>query len=338
MLVAPYTPRSWFNVCSYSIYCNEGHAAGYCIFMWFWIPTLMIDHAMSFVAVVNAAGFTQAAKRSGISKAKLSRDVKELEGKLGIQLLHRTTRAFSMTEQGKEFYESCRGIEEIYSNSIESLKRNFSSMSGTLKITAPTDFGVKFLVPIIREFCEQYSSMNVSLSLTNINENLTEGQYDLAIRIANKLPDSSLRMLTLMQFQRIVCATPAYIKKNQAPKKPQDLKNHLCTSNINRSMNTVRPSWAFYDGKKIVNYSLEKFIEADSYDLQKQLAESSVCIARLPSYYITEELKAGILVELLQTVKKPVIYAYVLYPDTLQLPHKTRVFIELIKKYLDKIK
>ncbi len=298
----------------------------------------MIDHAMSFVAVVNAAGFTQAAKRTGISKAKLSRDVKDLEEKLGIQLLHRTTRAFSLTEQGKQFYESCRGIEEIYGHAIESLKRDFSAMSGTLKLTAPTDFGVKFLAPVISEFCENYPAMNVSLSLTNINENLTDGQYDLAIRIANKLPDSSLRMVTLMEFQRIVCASPAYIKNNQAPKNPKDLKHHLCSSNINRNINSVKPSWAFYEGKKIVNYSLEKYIEADSYDLQKQLAESGVCIARLPSYYITQELKSGKLIELFQKFKKPVIYAYGLYPDTLQIPHKTRVFIELIKKYLNKIK
>lgn len=296
----------------------------------------MINYALSFVAVVNAEGFTQAAKRTGISKAKLSRHVKELETKLGIQLLHRTTRTLSLTEQGKQFYESCQNIEEIYDNAVESLKRDFSAMRGTLKITAPLDFGVKFLAPVLREFCKKYPLMNISLSLTNLNENLTESNYDLAIRIASKLPDSNLRMVMLMQFQRIVCASPSYLKNNQAPKKPSDLKKYLCASNINRSMNAVKPSWAFYERKKIVNYPLEKYIEADSYDLQKQLAELGVCIARLPSYFISKELQSGKLIELLPSIKKPVVYAYLLYPDTILVPHKTRVFIDMFKAYLSK--
>lgn len=296
----------------------------------------MINYALSFIAVVNAAGFTQAAKRTGISKAKLSRHVKELEAKLGLQLLHRTTRTFALTEQGKQFYESCQGIEEIYDNAVESIKRDFTVMRGTLKLTAPVDFSVKFLAPVIREFCKKYPLMNISLSLTNLNENLTEGQYDLAIRVASKLPDSNLRMLTLMEFQRVICASPAFLKNNPAPKKPADLKKHLCASIMNRGMNAVKPSWAFYQGKKVVNYPLEKFIEADSYDLQKQLVESGACIGRLPAYYVSKELQSGKLIELFPTIKKPVVYAYVLYPDTILMPHKTRVFIDMLKQHLAK--
>jgi DNA-binding transcriptional LysR family regulator len=294
---------------------------------------IVINYALSFVAVVKAAGYTQAAKQTGISKAKLSRHVKELETLLGIQLLHRTTRTFALTEQGKQFFDSCQNIEEIYGNAIENLKRDFSSMRGILKVTAPTDFGVKFLAPIIEAFCKKYPLMNVHLSLSNLNENLTEQQYDLAIRVANQLPDSNLRMTTVMEFTRLICAAPAYLKNNKPPKKSSDLKNHLCATIANRSMNTVKPSWTLYDGKKLVNYSLDRYIEVDSYDLQKQLIESGVCIGRLPSYYVTKELASGKLVELLPAIKKPTTYVYLLYPDTILLPHKTRAFMDLAKEH-----
>ena len=175
--------------------------------------------------------------------------------------------------------------------------------------------------------------MNIKLSLTNLNENLTEGQYDLAIRVTNKLPDSNLRMVKLMQFERRICASPAYLKNHPMPKNPADLKNHLCVSIMNQSLNTVKPSWLLYEGKNLVNYPLEKYIEVDSYALQKQLAESGTCVARLPSYYINKELQSGKLVELFPHIKKPAVYAYLLYPDTILVPHKTRVFIDMLKQY-----
>lgn len=294
----------------------------------------MINYALSYIAVVNAAGYTQAAKQSGISKAKLSRHVKELEKLLGIQLLHRTTRTFALTEQGKQFYESCQGIEEVFENAVENLKRDFTSMKGMLRITAPTDFGAKFLAPVISDFCKEYPLMNVNLSLTNISENLVEQQYDLAIRIANKLPDSSLRMITLMQFKRVIVCSPSYLKNHQELTTLDDLKNHLCATITNRNINAIKPSWAFLEGKKLVNYPLEHTIEVDSYPLQQELIESGICIGRLPSYQIANELKSGKLIELLPDVEKPTTYVYLLYPDAIIIPHKTRAFIDLIKIHL----
>lgn len=293
----------------------------------------MINYALSFVSVVRAAGFTEASKQTGISKAKLSRHVKELESMLGIQLLHRTTRRFALTEQGKQFYDSCENLEEIYNNAIENLKQDFSTMRGMLKVTAPVDFGIKFLTPIIHEFCQSYPFMNIHLSLSNVAENLTEEQFDLAIRVANQLPDSNLRMINLMQFHRVICAAPAYIKKHGAVKNPDDLKNHLCVTISNQNPNVIKPAWAISEGKKAVNYPLDRYIEVDSYAMQQELIESGICIGRLPSYQIVDALQSGSLVELLPDVQMPTTYAYLLYPDTLILPHKTRVFIDLVKEH-----
>lgn len=292
---------------------------------------LLIYYSLSFAAVVRAQGFSAAAKNSGVSKAQLSRHVSSLENLLGIKLLHRTTRSISLTEQGKQFFEACVGIEENCADAVNQLKHDFSAMQGTLKITAPVDFGIQFLPPIIHEFSKQYPKMNIILSFSNVNENVTDQAYDLAIRIANRLPDSNLRMRTILEFKRIICASPRYLKDNVTPKNLDELKNHHCITSINRNINNIYPQWQFYINDKMINYKLDKFIEVDSLFAQLELIKLGTGIGRMPSYFIQKELKKGELIELFADIEKPNTYAYLLYPDTPVLPTKTRIFIDFIK-------
>lgn len=291
---------------------------------------LLIYYALSFSAVVKARSFSQAAKNTGISKAQLSRHVSALEGLLGIQLLHRTTRSIALTEQGKNFFISCEKIEEICSEATNDLNHDFSQMRGTLKITAPIDFGIQFLPPIVHEFSKQYPNINVILSLSNINENLAEQTYDLAIRIANQLPDSNLRMRTLFKFKRLFCAAPHYFNDKVQPTHPSELKDYHCITSVNRNPNNIHPQWQFYINKKNVNYRLEKFIEIDSLYAQLELIKCGTGIGRMPNYLIKKEIDSGELIELFQDIEKPDSYVYLLYPDALVLPKKTRIFIDFI--------
>lgn len=292
----------------------------------------LIYYALSFSSVVKAGGYSNAAKNLSISKAQLSRHVSALEALLGIQLLHRTTRSITLTEQGKQFFAACEVIEENCSDAVNQLKHNFNNMSGTLKVTAPIDFGIQFLPSIIDEFTKQYPNMNVILTLCNMNENLAEKTYDLAIRIANHLPDSDLRMRTIMEFKRTICAAPNYFKNKKIPKHPDELKNHLCITSVNRNMNNIRPQWQFCVNDKTVNFKLDKFIEVDSLFAQLKLIKLESGIGRMPSYLIKDEINSGELIELFQDFEKPSSYIYLLYPNMMVLPTKTLVFIEFIKK------
>lgn len=291
----------------------------------------LIYYALSFSNVVKAGGFSNAAKKSGISKAQLSRHVNALESLLGIQLLHRTTRSMALTEQGKQFFKACETLEDNCIEAVNAVKQDFSNMTGTLKITAPIDFGIQFLPPIIDQFTKQHPDMNVIVSLSNVNENLTEQNYDLGIRIANRLPDSNLRMRTIMKFKRLICASPHYFKDKRKPKHPQDLKNYHCITSLNRNMSTIYPHWQFYIDNKVVNYKLEKFIEVDSLFAQLELIKLGSGIGRMPSYFIKKEIQTGQLVELFTRIEKPNTYVYLLYPDMEVLPRKTRVFIDFVK-------
>lgn len=292
----------------------------------------LIAYALSFSAVVKAGGFSRAAKNSGVSKAQLSKHVSALESLLGIQLLYRTTRVMTLTEQGKQFFSSCEMLEETYAEAIHHLKHDFSSMQGTLKITAPIDFGIQFLPPIINDFSKQYPEMNAILSLSNANENLIEQNFDVAIRIANKLPDSNLRVYPILEFKRIICVAPQYPKNTSKLHDLNELKNHICITSVNRNNNIIYPQWQFQLDQKIINIKLEKFIEIDSLFAQLELIKLGTGIGRLPDYFIKNELKKGTLIELFSHIEKPATHVYLLYPNTRILPTKTRVFIDCIKK------
>lgn len=293
----------------------------------------LIYYALSFSAVVKAHSFSNAAKKAGVSKAQLSRHVSALETMLGIQLLHRTTRSIALTEQGKQFFTACEAIEESCAEAVNDLRHDFRNMHGNLKITAPIDFGIQFLPPIIDQFSKQYPNMNVVLSLSNANENLTEQSYDLAIRIATQLPDSNLRMRTIMKFKRFICVTPTYFKSKKRPKNLFELKDHQCITSINHNTNNIYPQWQFIINKKTVNYKLEKYIQVDSLSAQIALIKLGTGIGRMPSYLIQNELKSGELIEVFPDIEKPDSFVYVLYPDTIVLPKKTRLFIDFIKNY-----
>lgn len=294
----------------------------------------MIEYALSFVAVAKAGSFSLAAKNTGVSKACISRHVSQLEGLLGIPLLHRTTRSVILTEPGIRFFKACESIEENYQEAINSLTHDFKGMEGTLRVTAPIDFGIQFLPEVIDSFSKQYPNMNVILSLSNVNEMIVEGNHDLAIRIANQLPDSNLRMSTLLTFKRLICASPLYLKGKLAPDTIDAIKQHCCITSVNRNMNVVKPQWQFYVNKKTVNCTLHHSIEVDSLFAQFDLIKRGTGIGRMPDYFIGDALSSGELVEILPEVEKPNSYVYLLYPDSVALPQKTRVFIDFMKQHL----
>ena len=291
----------------------------------------MINYIFSFIAVVKAGNFSLAAKQISVSKAQLSRHVARLEQILGIQLLHRTTRSLKLTEHGKQFYDVIHRIDEQYQEAILSLKQDFSAIKGTLRITAPIDFGIEFLPDIIHQFTNNYPNINLIVSLSNKNEDLLVNNYDLAIRIANQLSDSSLRMKTLIKFKRLIVASPAYLKKTKTiPAQPNELKNHLCITSINHNASIIKPQWQFYRNDRMINYSLDQVIEVDSLLAQLSLIKLGTGIGRMPDYFICNELATGQLIELLPNIQKPFSYVYLLYPDMKLLPIKTRLFIDCL--------
>jgi DNA-binding transcriptional LysR family regulator len=297
---------------------------------------LLIYYALSFSAVVKAGGYSSAAKKIGISKAQLSRHVSALETMLGVRLLHRTTRTMTLTEQGQQFFSTYSGIEEQCVDAVNVLKNDFYGMHGTVKITAPVDFGIRFLPPMIDEFSKLYPNLNIVLSLSNAMEDLKKNNIDLAIRIANQLEDSDLKARQLKEFRRPICASVKYFKKGKVPRHPNELKHYRCITGVHNDMETIYPQWQFRIHNKWEKYKLESNIQIDSAFAQIELIKSGAGIGRVAEFYIKDELASGEIIELFPKLEKPRAHLYLLYLSTPVLPRKTQVLLEFATAYLKK--
>src|SRR5262245_50525709 len=184
-----------------------------------------LNEMLVFARVVQAGSFTTAAAQLGMPKSTVSRKVSELEERLGSRLLQRTTRALSLTDVGRTYYDYCARIV----GEIEEAERAVSSLQGTprglLRVTAPVN--VSFLGPIVSGFLERYSEVQIELFCTQRSVDLIEERYDLGIR-AGALVDSTLIARSLGTVRWFVVATRAYLKKHGRPRSPEELKEHRC--------------------------------------------------------------------------------------------------------------
>lgn len=292
----------------------------------------MIHNTLSFVAVVKSGSFTRAAKKIGVSKAQLSRNVKELEATLGIQLLYRTTRSLSLTESGEQFFFACSQIENTYEEAVANLKLAFSSIRGTLRITAPISFGSEFLPEILHQFTKKFPNIKVIVSLSSTTEDIIDQDFDLAIRIAPSLPSSSLRARIITKLHMVLCASPVIFENQKIPTNLDELNSCNCITSVNRKELT-KLYWLFYKNKQIVKFAPNSVIEIDSLRAQVQLVLKGAGIGRIPFIFIEKELRDGRLIEILPTVKQPHSFVYLLYPNRQTLPKKTQIFIDFLSDF-----
>lgn len=179
----------------------------------------------TFAHVVEAGSFAEAARRLGLGRAAVSHQIKLLEDRLGIRLLHRSTRSLSLTHAGEDFFESCKTILE----EAEAAHRRIQSLSeepvGRISLTCSTNFGLKRIIPLLSDFRKLYPKVDLDVELTDEITNLVEGGYDLAIR-SGPLADSGMRARRICGIERRICASPAYLEQRGRPTQPEELASH----------------------------------------------------------------------------------------------------------------
>lgn len=164
----------------------------------------------AFVAVVEAGGFSAAARKLGMPLATVSRKVSELEDFLKASLISRSTRKIALTQSGQSFYESCRRLLDDLGEAERTASGEYQAPRGELIVTAPIVFGRLHLVPVVVEFLKIYPDVDVRLLLDDQIVNLVEEQVDLAVRIS-ELPDSSMVATRIATIRPVICASPAYL-------------------------------------------------------------------------------------------------------------------------------
>lgn len=284
-----------------------------------------LNEIVVFARVVQAGSFTTAAVQLGMPKSTVSRKVSELEERLGARLLQRTTRALSLTDVGRTYYDYCARIV----GEIEEAERAVSSLQGTprglLRITAPVN--VSFLGPIVSEFLERYPEVQIELFCTQRSVDLIEERYDLGIR-AGMLADSTLIARSLGTVRWFVVATPAYLEKHGRPQSPEALANHACVlfgAGAAGPVNLERG-----DASVQINVSARLFVS--DMDVLRTAVTAGLGIGILPAFQCVPDLRSRRLERVLGDWNVPSSPVHVVYPSTRHVSPKVKTFIDHLQE------
>ena len=286
------------------------------------------DGINEFVCVVETESFTAAAKRLEVSVAHISRQVNQLEDRLGAKLLYRTTRKLRLTEVGEVYYQHARKILDDMQAAERAVMEMEGKPTGKLRITAPVYYGEYFLAPLVNDFLLQYPQLDLELKLTNETVDLVKEGYDLAIRLGT-LDSSSLMCRKLARRTQYLCASPAYLAAHGTPQTLADLANHRC---LGGSLD----HWRFLENGKLRNWRVGSAWSCNSGLALKDAALKGLGIVQLPDYYVQAALAQGSLVSLLESQRLPDDGVWVVYPQNRHLSPKVRLLVDFLVAQLGK--
>jgi len=289
-----------------------------------------LDSLRVFVAVAEANGFAEAARRLGLSAPAVTRAILALEQHLGAQLLHRTTRSVRVTEAGARFLEDCRRILADLDEAEASAGGAHAVPQGQLSITAPTMFGRVHVAPIVLDFLERHPQVNARTFFVDRVVNLLDEGMDVAVRIA-ELPDSGLTAIAVGSMRNVVVASPAYLAAHGAPTTPDDLlKDRVIGFS---QAGGQGPPWTFFPpgekdraGREVVQPPVR--LLSNSSEVKVAAATRGQGFARALIYQVAEEVKAGRLQIVLVDHEPPPTPVHVVTLAGRRASAKVRAFVD----------
>jgi DNA-binding transcriptional LysR family regulator len=275
-----------------------------------------------FVAVAETRGFAPAARRLAISPPAVTRAVAALEERVGTRLLHRTTRIVRLTEAGRRFLADCKRILGEIEEAEASAAGSQAEPQGQLGVTAPVMFGRMYVAPVVLDFLARHPRMTARMLFLDRVVDLIDEGLDVAVRIAH-LPDSSLHAVRVGSVRRVVCASPEYLAARGAPRTPADLAQHEA---IAFSLGAAAEEWSFGSGETL---SPTTRLIVNSNDVAIAAAAAGRGVARVLSYQIAPELRAGTLQVVLAEFEPPPLPISVVYAEGRRAAAKVRAFVDL---------
>lgn len=287
--------------------------------------------AMSlFVAVADNGSFQEAARQFDLSPPAVTRAIAALESRLGVKLLHRTTRRVRLTEVGASYLEDCRRILSDLQEAEESTSGSYRAPRGTLHVTAPVLFGQTFVLPALLDFLDLYPEVRGRTLFVDRVVNLLEEGLDVAVRIG-RLADSALIASQVGQTRRVLCASPVYLQKHGPPRHPADLDRHrLCLSS---GLGSAAHLDFVEDGQRLrqpVACSLTVHSNSEAIGA----AVAGWGLTRVLSYQIAHELSRGQLQIVLPEFEPEPWPIFVLHQEGRKVSAKVRAFVDFLVRRL----
>ncbi|MEP9372664.1 LysR family transcriptional regulator [Mesorhizobium sp. KR1-2] len=284
----------------------------------------------AFIDVVEAEGFSAAARKIGRSKALLSKYVRELEDELGALLLNRTTRQFSLTEAGHTYYRRASEIIREVDSLADAVRESSGDVRGRIKLSAPRTFADAPIGQSLIDFAKAHPDIVLEIQLDDRFVDLVEEGFDLAIRIS-RLESSSLIARRLAPFSVRICGSPELIAKHGRPETPQELAGMPCIIDTNGRWLS---NWPFLaEGGETISVSVSGPIEVNSPLATRAAALSGLGFAILPDFIAAPDIEAGRLVPVLDERILPGGGIFAVYPHRRYLPAKVRVFVDYLVQW-----
>jgi len=281
-----------------------------------------------FARVVEAGSFSEAARRLGSSKSAVSRQMSQLENRLGAQLLQRTTRKLALTEAGRLFHERCvRIIREVEAAESE-VSRAQRSPRGLLRVNAPLSLGRLALAPMLPAFLARHSDLRVELALDDRRVDAVEAGFDVTVRISEQLPDSSAISRRIAPARVVVCAAPRYLARCGIPRTPADLARHECLIYSNRAR------WLFQGPAGDEWTDVSGRLRANDADTLREAVLAGLGLAQVPRFIVADDLARAALRIVLEPFEARSAWIWALYSPTRHLSAKVRAFVDFLAEQL----
>ena len=279
-----------------------------------------------FAAVVDAGSFVRAADALDLSKTAVSRHVSELESRLGVRLLHRTTRKLSLTAEGQVFHARCKTLLGAVEAAEAEITAGSVQPSGVLRLNVPVTFGLMHLAPLWPDFMQRHPQVTLDVSLADRVVDLVEEGFDLAVRIA-QLSSSTLVSRQLATTRMVLCASPEYLRRHGEPQRPADLAQHRVLA---YSLFHQGEHWAFDgpQGREVVK--VNPILRTNSGDTCRAAALAHQGVILQPSFLVGEDLRQGELVEVLPGHRSGEMGIYAVYPSRQHLAPKVRAMVDFL--------
>lgn len=290
-----------------------------------------LNDIVVFTKVVETKSFTGAADALGLPKSTVSRKLAQLEERLGVRLVQRTTRKLALTEIGEAYYERCSRIVADIHAAEQVVTDMQSTPRGRLRVTASVDFATRFLGEIVAEFLAQHPEINVELEGTDRVVDLIEEGFDLAVRFG-QMPESTLIARKLCSLYLILCASPAYLERRGTPKLIEELDehDHVLFTPVSRNQ-----TWTLANGEQSYEFGRPARLASNNYGAVVDVARAGGGIALISEFMVTEEIKSGALVRVLSDWQTRPTDVHAVYPARQNVPPRLTLFLDHLAKSLN---
>ena len=282
-----------------------------------------------FVRIVDTGSLTAAAEALDLSGPSVVRTLAALEQEVGVRLLNRTTRRSSLTDEGREYYERCRRVLAEVEEADTVLSARRREPSGRLRITAPVMYGRMHVAPVVADFIGKYPGLEVDLLLFDRVVDLVEEGIDAAVRIG-ALPESSLVAVRVGETRRVLCASPAYLKRAGTPKSPAELAG---SRGILFSGLAAADELSF-GGKHPERVAVRAALRTNQVDVAIDACLRGLGWGQFLSYQVAALIDAGKLRRLLGAFEPPALPIHIVYPHARLLSANVRAFVDFARARL----